>query len=39
MTKACHNCKYEINPTDENGELTEPCLSCVNYSNFVPWNE
>jgi hypothetical protein len=39
MTKAYWNCKYEINPIDENGELTELCLSCGHYLNFVPWNE
>lgn len=43
MHKACFNCEYEENPCDQNGELTEPCKSCLNYLNFKPkvinWNK
>ena len=38
MQKACHNCWFENNPTNEEGDLTEPCSVCNidERSEFVP---
>ena len=38
MQKACHNCWFENNPINEEGDLTKPCSICNTdeRSEFVP---